>query len=76
MKRKIIFAASLVLISFTFTACEGMFQNCKFCKNVTYDNGSVISESEEAEYCGTDLLQKESTPDLVQGSIVIKVECR
>lgn len=76
MKRKLIFAISLVIITWSFNSCESLFQNCKYCRDVTYENGSVINEGPESEYCGTDLLQKESTKDLIQGSLVIKVECR
>jgi len=76
MKRKLIFAISLAIITLSFNSCESLFQNCKYCRDVTYENGSVINEGPEQEYCGTDLLQKESTKDLVQGSLVIKVECR
>lgn len=76
MKRKIAYTVSLLIIAWAFNSCESLFQNCKFCKDVTYENGSVIYEGAESEYCGTDLLKKESTPDLVQGNLVVKVECR
>jgi len=74
MKRKLIFAAAFVLIAWSFTSCET--QKCKFCKNVTYENGSVINEGTETEYCGAALIAKEATPDIVVGSLTTKVECR
>jgi hypothetical protein len=76
MKKKIIYVLFLFLVAWGFTSCESLFQNCKMCKTVTYDNGAFQYESTESEYCGTDLITKEATPDIVVGSLVTKVECR
>jgi hypothetical protein len=74
MKRKLFFGASFLFIAWAFTSCESL--GCKFCKTVTYENGSVIQSGTETEYCGADLVTKENTPDIVVGSLVTKVECR
>jgi hypothetical protein len=76
MKKKIIYVLFLFLVAWGFTSCESLFQNCKMCKTVTYENGSIINEGTESEYCGADLLTKEATPDVVVGALVTKVECR
>lgn len=73
MKKKLIYAAAFFLIAISFNACES---NCKFCKTVTYENGTVINEGSETEYCGADLIAKEATPDVVVGSLRTSVECR
>ena len=72
MKKKLIFAAAFILIALSFNSCE---DTCKFCKTVTYENGTVINEGTETEYCGADLLKKEATPDVTVGSLTTKVEC-
>lgn len=73
MKKRLIFAVAFILIAISFNACEG---KCKFCKTVTYENGTVINEGSETEYCGADLIKKEATPDVVIGSLRTAVECR
>jgi len=73
MKKKLIFAAAFILVTISFNACE---DNCKFCKTVTYENGQVINEGTETEYCGADLIKKQATPDVTIGSLTTKVECR
>jgi hypothetical protein len=73
MKRKILFAASLFFIAWSFTACE---DTCGFCKTVTYEDGVKINESAETEYCGADLVAQKAKPDITIGSLVTKVECR
>jgi hypothetical protein len=74
MKRKLLFGASLLFIAWAATSCEDLL--CKFCKNVTYENGAVINSGTETEYCGADLITKEATPDVTIGSLTTKVECR
>jgi hypothetical protein len=74
MKRKIIFSISFLVIMFSVTSCEKL-GGCKVCQDVKYEAGSVISKSAEQEYCGTELIQKESTPDFTLGSVTTKVEC-
>jgi len=75
MKRKILFGAGLLFVALAFNACEAL-GDCGFCKNVTYENGSVINSGTETEYCGTDLVTQKAKPDITIGSLVTKVECR
>jgi hypothetical protein len=75
MKRKLIIAAFFLLIASTFTACEGLFQNCKMCATNTYENGTLVIQGSEVEYCGSDLITKEAVPDIPVGAQIIKVEC-
>lgn len=76
MKKKLLFVAGFILITWSFTSCESLFKNCKFCKSVTYENGNVVNSGTESEYCGTDLITKEATPDVHVGTLTTKVECR
>jgi hypothetical protein len=75
MKRKLIFGAAFFCIMWGFTACEDIL-DCKFCRNVTYENGVVVNEGPEVEYCGAELIAKEATPDVTVGSLTTKVVCR
>jgi hypothetical protein len=75
MKRKLIIAATFILMASAFTACGKIFQNCKFCATNTYENGTLIIAGSEAEYCDADLLAKEAIPDIPAGAQTIKVEC-
>jgi fructose-1,6-bisphosphatase/sedoheptulose 1,7-bisphosphatase-like protein len=75
MKRKLLFGAAFLFVAWAATSCESI-TGCKFCKNVTYENGTVINSGSETEYCGADLVKKEATPDVPVGSLVTKVECR
>jgi hypothetical protein len=76
MKKKLMFAAGFLLIAWSVTSCDSLFKKCKFCKTVTYENGNVTNSGTETEYCGTDLVTKEATPDIHVGSLTTKVECR
>ncbi|HUX96126.1 MAG TPA: hypothetical protein VMV47_10365 [Bacteroidales bacterium] len=73
MKRKILFGAVVLFLAWAATSCE---DNCGFCKTVTYEDGVVINQTAETEYCGTDLLTQKAKPDITIGSLVTKVECR
>jgi hypothetical protein len=75
MKKKLIIASVFVLMASAFTACEGIFQNCKVCATNTYENGNLTIAGSEAEFCGTDLITKEAVPDINNGVISIRVEC-
>ncbi len=75
MKRKLLFGAAFLFVVWAATSCEAL-TDCKFCKNVTYENGVVVNEGSETEYCGADLIAKEATPDVTVGSLTTKVECR
>jgi hypothetical protein len=74
MKRKLILGTAFLLIACSFNSCD--LKSCKFCKYVTYENGSVINSGTETEYCGADLLKQEAIPDAGTGSLITKVECR
>lgn len=74
MKRKLYFGAAFLLLAWSVTSCESL-SDCKKCKNVTYENGSVINSGTETEYCGTDLITQEAKPDVTIGSLTTKVEC-
>lgn len=75
MKRKLLFGAMFLFLVWAATSCEAI-SGCKKCKNVTYENGSVINSGSETEYCGADLIAKEATPDATVGNLTVKVECR
>jgi hypothetical protein len=74
MKRKILFGTAFLFIVWAVTSCEEL-SGCKKCKNVTYENNSVINSSPETEYCGADLIAKEATKDYINGPLTTKVEC-
>jgi len=75
MTRKFLFGAAFLFIAWAATSCEAL-SNCKLCKNVTYENGSVINSGTETEYCDAELIKKEATQDVTVGSLTTKVECR
>jgi len=75
MKKKLIIAAAFVMMASAFTACDGLFQNCKMCATNTYENGTLVIAGSEAEYCDADLAAKELIPDIPAGNQTIKVEC-
>jgi hypothetical protein len=75
MKRKLILGVSFLFIAWAFTSCEAL-SDCGFCKNVTYENGTVINEGSETEYCGQELIAKKATLPVTVGSLTTKVECR
>jgi|WetSurMetagenome_2_1015567.scaffolds.fasta_scaffold211893_2 hypothetical protein len=55
MKRKLIFAASFLLISWAFTSCDGL-SGCETCKFVIKtSSGDLVSESGGTEHCGVEL---------------------
>jgi hypothetical protein len=75
MKRRVLFGAGILLITWSVTSCEKL-GGCKVCQDVTYENNVVVFASPEEKYCGADLLIKESTKDVINYNQVIKVECR
>jgi hypothetical protein len=75
MKRKLIFGATFLFLAWAATSCEAI-SGCKKCKEVIYEKGSVLSSGSETEYCGTDLITKEATPDVTVGTLTTKIECR
>jgi len=75
MKRKLLFGALFLFVVWAADSCTAL-KDCKFCKNVTYENGAVVNSGSETEYCGADLITKEATPDVTVGALTTKVECR
>ena len=45
------------------------------CATNSYENGNITVQGTETEYCGTDLIAKEATPDVTIGNVTTKVEC-
>jgi len=76
MKRKLLFGASFLLITFAVTSCEAL-SDCKFCKMVTTDssNGDV-TEGFETEYCGAALIAIEAKTPVTTGTLTTKWVCR
>jgi hypothetical protein len=75
MKRKLLFGAAFVIVAWVAGSCSAV-TDCKFCKNVTYENGVVKNSGSETEYCGADLIKQEAIPDVTVGTLTTKVECR
>ena len=75
MKRKLIYGIFFLMTAWAFTSCEAL-NDCGYCKDVNYENGSVVNESSETQYCGDDLIRKKATPPVTVGSITTRVECR
>ena len=73
MKKKIIYAAILVLIAIAAPSCS---KTCKNCKLVTRDsNGSIVNSGDPTQYCGADLVGIEATPATTVGGNTTKYEC-
>ena len=72
MKRKLIFAASFILITLSFSSCE---KSCKVCQQNTYDGSTLITSGSETEYCDAALLRIEATPDVTVLGKTTKWEC-
>ncbi|MBK7711322.1 MAG: hypothetical protein IPJ37_10515 [Bacteroidales bacterium] len=75
MKNRIKFIAALLFICWAANSCEAI-SGCKVCQDVTYENGLEVFSSPETEFCGDELIAKETTPDVTVGNQVIKVKCR
>jgi hypothetical protein len=75
MKRKLLFGAAFLCVAWAVTSCEAL-SGCKKCRDVIYENGSVVNPGTDVEYCGTELIKKEATPNVTIGALTTKVECR
>jgi hypothetical protein len=75
MKRKLMYAAGLVLMAMAFTQCE---KSCKICQQNTYDASSdaLITSGSETEYCGASLTRIEITGPVTVAGITTKWVCR
>ena len=75
MKKNNIIAAVIFIITITCTACEAL-NTCKICRQVRYEDGRLIYEGPEREYCNTDLVAIETASDVIIGNIRETWECR
>ena len=75
MKRKLAYAASLLLVACTFTACEIIGDNCEICQIVSYENGNPFAYGPESDFCGDDLFKIKTKPPETSGSITTQWVC-
>lgn len=75
MKKRALFFATFLIIAAGLTSCEELFTNCKMCRLNTYEDGQLVNTAQEAEYCGTELITIEATPDATVGNTTTKWEC-
>jgi hypothetical protein len=76
MKRKLLFAASFVLVAWAATSCEAL-NDCKVCKLVTTDSSNgEVTEGFETEYCGAALIAIEAKDPVTTGTRTTVYECR
>lgn len=75
MKKKLLYVGAFLLTASIFTSCEGILDNCKTCTLNTYENGVLINSARAAEYCDSDLIAIQATPDVTVGTTVTKWEC-
>jgi hypothetical protein len=73
MKKKIIYAAILILLAIGFTACE---KTCQYCKKVYYVGSTYDHEDGESQYCGLELITIQGTGPVTIGGYTVKWECR
>jgi hypothetical protein len=76
MIRKL-FHRILLLVSIIplLTACEGL-DGCMVCQLNTYENGLLIIEGAETEYCAERLIAIQAIADEVDPPYTYKYECR
>lgn len=74
MKRKLAYAAGLIVIAFTFTACEMLGDNCEICQIVSYENGNPFLYGPSQSSVGMSFLQSTQPPE-TSGSVTLKWEC-
>jgi len=77
MKRKILFAAGLVCMIFSFHSCDEL-SNCQVCQQNIYDtsSGTLLTEGSDAEYCDAELVAIKAIGDVTAGGKTTKWECR
>jgi hypothetical protein len=77
MKKKLLFAVSLIIIAWSVTACDALLKNCAYCKLVTRDGaGAIVSEESETEYCDVNLATIKAIPPTPVGPNTARYECR
>jgi hypothetical protein len=75
MKRKFLFAAAYLLLTWAASSCEG--ENCKICKTVTTDSSSgEVTNGIDIEYCGIALVAIEAKGPTTIGNLTTVYECR
>ena len=75
MKRLSLLASGFILITISFTSCEGLLTACKICQQNTYNSsGSLITEGQETEYCDDALIRIEATPPVTVLGVTTKWE--
>ena len=75
MKKKLFYLGAFLFAASILTSCEGLLDNCKTCSLNTYEDGVLINSAQTAEYCDTDLIAIQATPDVTVGTTVSKWEC-
>jgi hypothetical protein len=76
MKRKLLYAAGVILIAMSFNSCEGL--TCKVCSQNIYNtaSGDLVSAGTEAEYCDAELIKIENTPPVSLLGVTTKWVCK
>jgi len=75
MKRNfLLLLGILFFIALIPSSCE-LLEDCKTCKQVTYDGSTVIRETTGILYCGEELEEKESAGPTSVGSYTAYWEC-
>lgn len=74
MKRKIIIPIVFVSMVFSVNSCGLLEDECKVCRRVVYEDGVFVSEDDEAEYCGVELIAIEGQQTTI-GSQTLVWEC-
>jgi hypothetical protein len=74
MKRKLSYAAGLLLVACTFTACD-MLGSCQTCQTVSYENGNPIAWGIPADYCDDELVAIKATPPSTTNGVTTQWEC-
>ena len=77
MKRKLSLAAGFIVMTLSFTSCEGLLTNCRICQQNTYNaSGTLLTEGTESEYCDEKLIAIEAIKDQTVLGITTKWVCR
>jgi hypothetical protein len=78
MKRKLVLAASFIIIAWVASSCED--NNCQQCKIVTrkISDNSIVSSNGGTEYCGAELLAYKAANPTITNTVlgtVTSTEC-
>jgi len=75
MKKLLLPAILFVVMALGLNSCEGLLDDCMICSLNTYEDGVLILEQNEAEYCGTELASILAQPKETLGNTSIYWEC-